>query len=121
MLSLITGGVGKYVAYGALAVSLFGAAAYAKHEYDAMITAQVTAQIAAKTAAEVLATERADNARLTSALAERDAKAVAQAAAAATLKGNIANAKPSSFSCIRSDAGRITLGGLRSNASAGGH
>ena len=115
MLSLITGSVGKYIGYGALAVSLLGGVAVVKHEYDN----SVIASVAAKQATANLAVERADNARLLASVTTLAVESDAQATTVATLKGAIANAKPSTFSCIRSDAGRIVLGSMRHNA--GGH
>lgn len=116
MLAFLTGGVAKYVAYGVVAAALMGGAAYLKIQYDNGIVAG----IAAKDAADVLATERADNARLVASLTSRAVQAEAQAATVATTKEAISHAQPSAFSCIRSPAGRVALGGMR-HVNAGGH
>jgi hypothetical protein len=115
MFSFLSGTVGKVAMYASLAVALSGMAIGVVHEHDNRVIATVAAAEAAKT----LETERADNARLVDALTARAAKAEAQAATITTVKEAIARAKPSNFSCLRSDAGRAALGGLRHNA--GGH
>lgn len=112
MLSLFTGSIGKFAMYAALAVALMGGAAVIKHQYDAGIIAEV----AAKQAAANLAIERADNARIVAELQARAITAETEAANYASIKGAIAHAQPSSFSCIRSAAGRAALDGLRHNS-----
>lgn len=115
MLSFLSGTVGKVAMGLALASALSGAAAVAIHEHDNRVIASVAAAEAAKT----LETERADHQRLVDSLTERAVKAEAQAATITSIKEAIARAKPSDFSCVRSDAGRATLGGMRQHA--GGH
>lgn len=98
------------VIIGAAVLSfLTGTGALLVHQHDA----RVVAEVAAKVATVNLATERADNARLLAALGDLGKQTAAQATAQAHIKEDIAGAKPSSFSCIRSPRGRAALGGLR--------
>ena len=107
--------LGKVALFGSLAAMLAAGAAVMKHEYDAGIIAKVAAQ----QSAAVLAAEQADSAKIIAALQDRAAQAEAQAASIAATKEAIDHATPSTFSCIRSPAGRVALGSLR--PASGGH
>lgn len=111
MLALLTGSVGKWALYGAVALSLCGGVAVIKHQYDAGIIAKV----AAKEAAVNLETERADSARLVVALTTRATVAEAQAASLSHIREAIARAKPSN-SCAASGPVRAVVAGLRGDA-----
>lgn len=109
--------LGKVALFGSLAAMLAAGAAVMKHEYDAGIIAKVAAQ----QSAAVLAAERADNAKIVAALQVRAAQAEAQAASISATKEAIDHATPSTFSCIRSAAGRVTLNSMRpANSGHGG-
>lgn len=113
MIALLTGFFKPYLAYIVIAGLGLGALLYVKHVYDASIISG----IAAKQSALILADERKQNAVTVAALEQRAVTAEANATYYASIKGSISNAKPSTFSCVRSDAGRAALGGLRANRS----
>ena len=111
LVSLLTGPLGKYVAYAAAGVALAGAVAFWFHEHDARVRAEL---VASQQVARIAAME-ADAARINVALTQAQTEAEARAVVIAPARKAIANA-PASNACAQSPAIAAAISGLRTHA-----
>lgn len=110
LLSLLTGAAGKYIAYGALAVSLAGGAAWLLHTHDQRVLAEQQVAIDQATAAELAK----QHAATVAALEQSAAEAQARAATFEQIKAAIHAQAVTKF-CIGSPAVGAALAGLRAS------
>ena len=121
-LSLLTGGIGKYIGIGMIAVALAGALAWAVHSYDSGIRAEVQASAQAQEIAVI----RADQKRAEFALDLVTREKEELRSKFDELHSKI-NEMPRTTACVGSPAIRAALDGLRGHgrpdpaAAAPGH
>ena len=113
-LSLITGGLGKALGIGALAVSLLGGGLWLLHQHDNAVRAEM--QVAADKA--IAAAQEADAQKAASALASAHAEAAKRIASITAIKEKTHSA-PVTSACANSPAVRAMLGGLLGPGSNG--
>ncbi len=108
-LSLLTGPLGKWIAYAGIALAIVAAAAFALHEHDARIRAADAARVAAATQAAQLREAQAATVAVQTVADE----ASARLAAVTSLKQRIA-AAPAPVACAVAPATiRAALAGLK--------
>ena len=108
ILALLSGPLGRWAAYAAIAACVVTALAVGWYEHDQRILAEQAAREAAAVAVQQLADARAATAAVQ---AEAEA-AIARANAATTIKTEIHRAPPT-IACAASPAVRAALDGLR--------
>lgn len=108
MITLLTGSLGKYVAYAAMAVALAGGAAWALHTHDARVRAEQQVAIDRATTAEITR----QHAVTVAALEQTAAEAEMRAGYFENIRTTI-NAQTVTTACAGSPAIRSLLDGLR--------
>ena len=113
LLGLLSGPIGKWIGYAALAVTMAGAAWWVVGEHDSAVRGALLAE---QRAAQLVQLQ-AQHERTVAALESEAASERARADAMATARRMIANA-PITTACADSPAVRAALDGLRSKPSA---
>lgn len=114
LLSLLTGGLGKIIGIGALAVSLLSGGLYLLHQHDNAVRAEM--QVAADQA--IAAAQEADAKKADEALTAAHAEAAKRIASITAIKEKTHVATPTT-ACAHSPAVRAMLDGLHTLGSNG--